>query len=169
MAERRDVRPERIDTTLAAEHAVAVLHEKVFDVDPAARGPVHTPLGLELRDRRVGVIAARRAREGSAFVIPPDGALFDRLEARRGAPDHCAEHRAGGQAHAHIEREDPGGGLQGDVAAHVGLQGEGAGDGADPPLAPALSVVVGGPEQVVRGRHAHSSGHRVSTSFASWR
>jgi len=54
----------------------------------------------------------------------------DRLEASCGAAYHGAEDRAGGQPHAHAEGKDPGGRLQIDVAAHVGLESEGAGDRA---------------------------------------
>src|SRR5690349_1577398 len=45
---------------------------------------MHAPLGLELGDRRVGVVAPRRAREGTPLVVPADPVGLDRLEARRG-------------------------------------------------------------------------------------
>ncbi len=79
---RRDVRPQRVDAPLAAPGAVAVFDEEVLDVDLAARGAENPPFLLELRDRRVGVVAARRARERAPFVVPTDGAGVDRLEAR---------------------------------------------------------------------------------------
>src|SRR5215470_19789271 len=41
------------------------------------------PLLLELGDRQVGVIPARRGRERTAFVVPADRARIDELEAGR--------------------------------------------------------------------------------------